>query len=202
MLAFDSGPSGRRLRGLRPLLFAAVMIGLAPCALSDVVFNNFGPNDSFDRLSGAAIFGANSTIGQSLDSATDFSPAGSDYTLDSIDFAGYWAGGPFAGKNALNVAVFDDAGGAPGGMLDTARRENLGFAGDPPVKFTFSGAVVLSAGAPYWVVAYADDGSDSWMGWNLNSIGDMGQFGQRYNAGEWLVGTGKRYAFRANGTPQ
>lgn len=174
------------------LLFGGLIaLGLASAARADVIFNNFGPGDSFS-VAGRLLQGeAVGTIGN-VDQAVSFTVGGGPYRLTSAALGlNVKAGGP------LDVLIAQDAGGSPGAVLRTASL-NLN-PGDPQVVTApYDGSLVLNAGATYWVIADAKGTLDG--GWNFNSVGDVGLTAGRSDNGPWnLRPNDDRMALRVEG---
>ena len=91
--------------------------------------------------------------------------------------------------NAANISVYDDAGGVPGKPIQTQRVTSLPAAGaccsyetvalQPEVK--------LLAGTPYWIVATADDNSDTVATWNLDTGDQVDQVTAAFDSGSGWV---------------
>ena len=178
--------------GLVALLFAGV-------AQADVIFDNFGPGNSYQAGSGWTVSGAASPTGAAYVEGMSFTPTGS-YTLNALDVAVGWA--VSTADNSLNLALYDDAGGLPGSIpLESWSGLVVpDFAGNnSPISVSSLVHPVLSNGTPYWLVASV--GTDTqWDAWNLNSVGDLGPIVYSLNGGPWSPHTDARGAFRVTGT--
>ncbi len=169
---------------------------VASVGISNVIFNNFGPGDTYYINSGLTV-STGQPINSDVDSATAFAPAGGDYILTKIELAV----GLQAGPNELDVWLMSDDGGKPGGIIETFHFSGaMGPFGtfNPPLAADSVLKPILGEGMQYWLVASVT-GPDAWAGWNFNSIGDNGTLAQRFNMGPWNVHTGRRPVCRISG---
>ncbi len=189
-------------------MFGAVAaLAMTTAASADVVFNNFGPGDTYTTGQGWTISDG-APINTDNDQGDAFTVTGGNFLLTSIEIAlGY-----VTGTNRAFISLYNDDDGMPGAILETATVENMGPFGnqnDPEVAL-FTGTTALLEGEQYWVIASSDN--NSWLAWNLNSIGDTGPHAFRANGGPWNISdgapfegppgaAGTRGAFRVNGVP-
>ena len=181
------------MKGLQLLLVGAVALTLSAAASAEVLFDNFGPGDSYNTSSGMTL-GASGNWQQ----GNGFLIVGGSYYLDSIEAAI----GFVNGQNDVTLMLYDDAGGLPGTPLEHIQLVGQmgGFGqNNPPLVFDFSGATLLQEGAMYYAVASVPVGS--WSAWNFNNQGDVGPRAQRQgDGGTWNVIQDNRAAMRVNGT--
>jgi hypothetical protein len=176
------------------LLFAA--LGIVSPAYGDVIFNNFGPGDSYNPTTGQAIGGTtNQDIGDRFDAI------GASYTLDRVVLPL----GFINGVNALDVSFMTSVGGVPGTVIETWHVTNLPpfFQNNPPLVLDSVLHPLLAEGQPYYVAAFAPAGAGTNASWAVNSIGARGPLAIGHNGGGWFViedflGEG---ALRVEGTP-
>jgi len=169
----------------------ALVALLAPSPIrADSVYNNFGPpGNSYVAGTGWLVSG--------WELAMPFTSSG-NYTLSQIDLAL----SSQLGGNAT-VTLDSDSGGLPGGVLETWNLTNLPDFGTCCSVQTVlsSGSIGLSAGTQYWLVA--SGASDSFILWNYNETGAMGQLA--YNPGSGFIFDGVSPmalgAFDVQGTP-
>jgi hypothetical protein len=64
-----------------------------------------------------------------------------------------------AGANAMTIAPFAEAAGAPGTVLPSTTIYNLPTVNPARVTANFGGAVLLSANTTYWLMAYVSGDS-------------------------------------------
>jgi len=150
---------------------------------ADVVFNNFGPGDSFPdagRLLQGETFG---TIGN-VDQATAFTVGSSNYLLTDIRIGVTVSGPPNTGTGPLDLILATDAGGLPGILLKTFPF-TLNNTGKQIVHATDAATLQLNAGATYWIIADAKGHFDG--GWDNNNIGDLGPTAGRSDNGPWSL---------------
>jgi len=159
----------------------------APTALprKEAIFSNVGtkyPKGLYFCCYGNTISGPDSIVGAAYSVALQFTPA-SDIDAREIDAGVAWA----AGTNAANLAIYDDAGGLPGKMLDGAQATGLGVFGDCCTMAVAKVRASLKAGTPYWVVVSAD--GDTWDAWAFNSTDEIDVVNAAYNGGSgWQSG--------------
>jgi hypothetical protein len=174
----------------------ALFVVAAGQARADVLYNNFGPGDTYDTRD-AAIIGRFPGDTVTWVQGDPFRVTGADYTLDRLTLALGW----FSGPNQVDVQFRADAGGLPGAVIESFHLTDLGplFQNNPPVVANSVLHPLLSAGAQYWVTASASDQTD--VGWNTNSTGDTGPHAQSQNGGPFNVITSDRGAYRVEATP-
>jgi hypothetical protein len=101
----------RHLGGLLALVL------LTGTAKADIIYNNFGPGDTYNQYIGH-------TVGDPLsyqDIGEPFTPTGNSYRLDRMVLALSW----IAGTNAVDVSLMTSVGDLPGSVLETWHVTNL-----------------------------------------------------------------------------
>ncbi len=174
----------------------AAAMALTSVSTADVIFNNFGAGDTYQIGTGWTLSDG-APIGVDNDQGDAFTVSGGNFFLDQIDVAI----GLVTGTNRIFLDLYDDAGGQPGSVLESAVIDGqMGQFGqnNPPIVAVFSGTTLLADGVQYWVIASTD--SNTWAAWNWNSIGDVGPHAFRQNMGAWATGNNTRGAFRVIGT--
>jgi hypothetical protein len=186
------------------MMVLALLVGGAGQAKAGIIFNNFGPGDSYDVNRGVTV-GLAGGIGGHIDTtAVAFIPIGNSFALDRIELAMSLVnpGGLGFGPNLLDVALTTSVGGFPGAVLETFHFANamgpLGFLNPPLIADSFLHSL-LSEGTQYWVVASAPDLSTS-AAWNLNTTNDPGPQAQQEDGGPWFLVSPPRGTFRVSGT--
>jgi hypothetical protein len=182
--------SQSRDQQMNPLVKFAFLLGLVcfACAAEakTIVFDNFGPNDSYDVSHGYTLaVGLNSTglpPNTNLDQGALFIPSDSGYLSDI-----WLAVGLGSGANELDVWLMDTVAGQPGSILESFHFSNaMGPFGsnNPPLHAGGNGSTFLTAGLEYWLIASLS-GPNAAAAWNLNDIGDQGPITFRENLGPW-----------------
>lgn len=176
---------------------SAVALSLTTASPADVIFNNFGPGNTYVVDQGFEIFDG-VPLSFDFDTGFAFTVNGGDYFLDSIDLAM----GLVEGQNIVFIDVYVSFDGLPIAIIDSAVVEDqMGTFGNanPPIVALFSGSTVLQDGAEYFVIA--SSASDSWIVWNANNQGDSGPHAVRQDLGPWTVfPDDTRGTFRVKGT--
>ena len=180
------------MKRVAAVVFVAVLVTAGVQA--DVIYNNFGPGNSYENTTCAVIGGPGSLLGK-WSSAMPFAPS-ANYTLDTITVGI----GVFGGTNSLDLALCDDAGGVPGTALESWSGISMGPPDTSGVVETVASVAhpLLTSGDQYWVVASAD--GNTVAVWGQNSTGDVGPEGQ-FVSGVWGLPVGQRGAYSVTGDP-
>jgi hypothetical protein len=176
------------------LIVAGLVSSAVPSAHAAVIFDNFGPGDTYNTGVGWTISSSGSSPGH-WDQGDAFTPLGSDYRLDTIELAMWLA----TGTNELDVWLMSDSSGKPGAVIESFYFN--GVMQPAPGSVLLANSVlnpVLLAGTQYWLVA-STPGPDTWAAWNKNSTGDTGPHAQ-WVGGPWGVANDTAGAFRISGT--
>jgi len=153
----------------------ALLLTAAPAARADsVVFSNFGAGSSYNTGAGNFIGNGLDGSGSNYAEGDTFTPsAASTVTSLQLALSSYFG----TNFDELQVSLANDSGaGFPGAVLASfdVLPGTLGMLGNnnPPVTFSVSPGITLTAGSPYWVtVADISGGADSNI-WNWNITGD------------------------------
>jgi hypothetical protein len=169
------------------LLIGTVLLSLlfAGPVYAVIIFDNFGPGDTYNSGVGATLATADSLVGSDLDQGLGFTVPGPGYILDNIELAV----GLVEGPNELDVWLMDDVSGEPGSIIESFHLSNaMGAFGDlnPPLLLDSVLNPPLFSGFQYWVIASAT-GPAEWAAWNYNSIGDVGPRAIRIDLGPWQI---------------
>jgi len=177
------------------LVTVLLAIGSASAAPT-VLFNTFGPGDTYNTNTGWTIGTASA-----YDQGDQFViGAATPHYLDKIELAGSLV----SGTNSLDVWLMSDAAGEPGAII-----EAFNFSGamgpfgsaNPPLAANSVLLPVLYPGTPYWLIASAP-AADTWAAWNQSSPAVNGTHASRLGLGSWTVGpVGELGAFRITGSP-
>lgn len=174
------------------------LLGSSLVANGDIIFNNFGPGDSYD-VSGRLLQGESvGTIGN-VDQAVSFTVGAISYDLTSVSVAIGATAPPNIGTGPVDIILATDVGGLPGATLQLSPL-NINVPGTQVWTAPFPGTLTLSANTTYWVIVDAKTTFDG--GWAFNSIGDIGPTAGRTNNNPWnLRPQDDRYATRVEGRP-
>jgi len=188
---------GPALAGLAALLL------LAPAAHGDVIFNNFGPGDTFSTTKLYSVYGSTRLISgmtflPDRDVAMPFTPGGGNFTFDRAEVAIELL--VTLTPRELDVLLLADAGGVPGALIETIHLTGI-VPGSPGILTAGSTLhPVLLAGVPYWIGLSVDGGSEA--NWFVNPFGDEGVVAARDTPpGAWFNVTDPIAAFRISGAP-
>ena len=113
---------------------------------TQVLVDNFGTGDTFDTSFGYVLGGPNL-----IQQGPSFTVTGGNFKLDYIDAAiGFFSGSSDAG----NLAVYSEADGNPGTLLESATVIGFpDFGGSfSPTRFEFSSDTVLQEGETYFLI--------------------------------------------------
>ena len=161
---------------LAALIFVA-LIGVVPPAQALVIYNSFGPGDSFkpDRW---AIGGASSDSG--YQGHAEFFIPGVSGDLSSIQVA---AGTQLTGTRLSNFAIAQDNGsGVPGTVLESFNGVvNI----DGVLNINSILQPLLQAGTKYWLVD-GPTAANSYNGWCLNNQGIVQSYAVEFSPGNWV----------------
>jgi hypothetical protein len=189
-----------------PFLFV-VLCSSAGRANADpvVVFDNFGPRDSFD-IGGpndpfVPVFSEHRDTGAPFFVGFAFTPA-HDGVLKSVSVAissrELFGFGP---ATAVTLAIRNrGVDGTPQTVLGTLRVNGLSPYGTPynPLTAVSENDVMLFAGVPYWLTATTVSGAAVW---NFNSVGHTGEISVTEPDGCCVLEFGTTGAFRVTATP-
>jgi hypothetical protein len=173
-----------------------LLVGGVGRAKAGIIFNNFGPGDTYQVNISWVIGRFPGTTATNVQGDA-FQVTGGNYTLNSLALALNLVSGP----NAVDVQFRADASGLPGTVLETFHFSNLDPSGqlNPPVVCTSALHPLLLNGEQYWVTASASDLTD--VGWNFNSIGDHGLHAISQNGGPFTVANFTRGALHVDASP-
>jgi hypothetical protein len=177
------------------LIAGLAYVCLPAASQAAVIFNNFGPGDSFSDT-GRIVQGPDvGTIGD-VDQASSFEVGPAGHFLTSVTLGiGATQTGP------IDVLIADNVVGVgPGAVLRTLS-VTVNSLGKQTITATDDGTLALNANTTYWVIA---DGKGNFDGsWNFNSINDMGFTAGRSAGNPWNLRTVDelRYALRVEGNP-
>ena len=174
------------------LLFASLVlttIGFVQGIQGQVIFSTFGPSDSFQsslNQYGNTFFLANQF--------TPIGPAGTSYTLGSIDIAGAL----FSGDNVSSVSIWNDSSGAPGTLIETISLNGQLDSYSPNVDIAQGSSTLypeLEAGINYWISFDTSSSNTSIMWFKSTTAGTAGS---SENGGSFSTFSTDMNAFRLN----
>lgn len=161
-------------------------------------YNDLGPFGSFSTYAWCVNGANNAGCGpaQQRIIAAPFTPSAT-VTLESISVELNY----FAGTNAAQITLAQDAGGLPGNTLESWTVNNV--TSDLPPQLTTVNdklSLMLQAGQQYWVVvAPTTAGTDTLLYWFENGVGLPGVYGQFGNSGWFPLPF--QPAFEVSGSP-
>ena len=159
--AFAAFFQNHSMKAIRILtLITALFSGAA--AADDVIFNTFGPGDSYSSSTSLA---GRSTTGESVTLSNAFvMPSAMDVTVDGIDVAAILG----SGTNAVVLSLRSETAGIPGATLESWTITGLGpFGAANPLKSVTSvSRPTLLAGQRYWLTM-SGGAADTVAGWNF-----------------------------------
>jgi hypothetical protein len=147
------------------------MLSRASASRADVIFNNFGPGDTFPDV-GRIIQGeAVNNIGD-VDQAVGFTVPGSqNFDLTDVYIGLGIFDSPINGEGPINIDIAADSNGLPGGVLKTYT-VNVNATGPQIAHGSGGSTLQLNANTQYWVIG---DGKTTFEGgWEYNPSGEMG----------------------------
>ena len=178
-------------------LFVTSIVAIACCgfhsgARAEIVFDNFGPGNSFDSLG--------SVIGfvDGMEQGGVFQVSGGSYALDSVDTSLSYV----TGVNEVTLSLYSTSGGIPDALIESVTQTGLpDHFGGPfsPTTFFFSGSSILEDGESYALVASTAT-TDDMMIWNFNDTGDTGVVSRQLGSGWTYLEPDPTPAFRVNGS--
>ena len=177
-LSCNSNHKNSRCR-LALITFAFALNASAPCH-AVVIFNNLGPNDSFENATLSAPVWLNSS-GGTISQAVPFTvPAGNyGWQFNTVEMAL----STVSGVPNMRVHLHQDNSGVPGAVLDPMFLNGIPSSSAGTLMTVNSiNNPVLSAGQTYWVAAYAL--SISQFAWHDNPIGQNGH-AQKISTWPW-----------------
>ena len=186
-----------RFTSLLAVLSLALSATVAP-ADSIVVFNNFGPGDSYDTDAGWIV--GKSGGDPVFEQGFQFSPSHS-VELATIEAAA----GHNTGTNAIAFELRNDSSGEPGSLIEVWSIPNIASWWDGGEILLLGSNVRpwLSAGTDYWLTAYAPGAPDSHMVWMDSDQSDSMTRAWSTDGGPWVISTTyEPGAFRVTGIPE
>jgi hypothetical protein len=165
------------------VLFIVVLLTTSIAnAAPTVLFNTFGPGDTYDTSNGWTI--GYPSYGWVQGNQFIIGPSNS-YNLDKIELAA----GLIAGTNQLDVWLMNDDAGKPGTIIEAFNFLNkMQIAGfnNPPLSADSVLHPTLYPGTPYWLVASAP-ATDTWAVWSWSSPATGGTHARYYDSNPWSV---------------
>ena len=145
-------------------LAIAFMLG-STTAVATVIYDNFGPGDSFNTLSGYVIADGSTPGFNFFAEDTGF--------VTSIDFGMAIFGVGVDDPQTINFSLFTHADGNIGTLLEAFSVTVSHPAGDPATSTgDLTGTTLLSSGQQYWLVGSSPGGVG--VRWLWNNQGDTG----------------------------
>jgi hypothetical protein len=180
------------------LLIGVALVGAAH-GQGTLIYNSFGPGDTYVTYEGAGVDGPGSGNGL-FSSGFSFVPA-SALTLDTVQVAI----ATISGTNAFSLLIqaADGPSGIPGTVLETfqvsGQMQPFGFV-NPLITVTSVARPELEAGNKYWLVALGE--GDALAAWNINNLGLYGTYYSYQGVREVLLDNQLICAFQITGVPE
>jgi hypothetical protein len=173
-------------------LIAAGLFCASTTTRADVIYNTFGPGNSYDNVAGYDI-GGSPGVNQAY--AMPFVPT------ETATVTGATLPLALEGNTQMILSLASSTNGAPGSILNTFTQ--VGTPGEEPqlIDFDCAGCAVVTAGETYFLVATQSIGSNSaWF--FANSGSETVYFNANGTAfGPWTAVDGNLPAFDVEGTP-
>lgn len=154
------------------LIFGAIALLLVTARANSIVFDTFGPGDTYSQLAG---YDVGAFFLTSVETAAQFT-AGTSGNLATVDLGLTYGRSP---GEFVNVYLYGDASGSP----DNANQIFLG-SGTPTalfgtttnsvVSFAVAGTVPVTMGSTYWLVLKPDPANPVLEEWNASSPAVLG----------------------------
>lgn len=184
------------------LIFLVLSLLSTGVSQADILFNNFGPGDTYNTTLALRVAGGTSGAPSEQESAVGFMP-NATAQIGSIDFVASL----FRGTNEITLSLVNNNQGVPDTVSSTLESwtftGQMGQFGTTAPILTADSILnpLLQAGTFYWLVM-SPPVSDTWAEWNVNSIGDIGPVSFSFDGGStWSVGQpASRGVFRVNST--
>ena len=172
-------------------------------AAAEVLYSNFGPDDTYSLNMGMTLSYGGPLAGEVNEAAVAFTVTGGDYYLDTAEFAVLHNWGP----DIVYLDIRSDLDGSPGSILESTTASGVTdpFVWSPPMVAAFSGSLILQDGQTYWLAMRTEE-TDALMSWAHNVTDDFGLRAWQINGGGWNTAYGtpgtdsQRGVFRVNGT--
>ncbi len=157
---------------------------IASSAAADIIYDNFGPEDSFDSTVSVSVGGFSG-----FQFAFRFTVTGGDFALTSLTAPI----GFVNGTNEVLLTIYSDFF-TPFTTLETSTGSGFQDTGTPitPTEFGFSGSTILRDGEQYWVGFEPNDLFDDTLSWFLNDQEDFLLRSERFPGGSWAVPSASR----------
>jgi PEP-CTERM motif len=182
---------------------APLLTGAAGPARADVIFSNFGPDDSFNHGQARGVVGPMVPIGNPRSTAMPFTP---EFTA-FFDMAELPLALVFLSPNLVTVQVRANdptGGGIPGAILEEFQLTNLPVVSPQIFQVVSTLHPLLEAEETYWLAAIAGTPT-TWGAWFLTEPPQSGHNATTPDLGAtWRrdeFGQGTSSAFRISGTP-
>jgi hypothetical protein len=169
-----------------------------------VVFSNYDTGDTYSNVAWA-VFNNIPTAGVDRDIGMPFTPSGTDYYLDTIEFTAELSD-PSTGTNNLDVWLMSDNGGGPGTIIESFNLVDKlqGPASyHPPILVNSVSHPILQNGSQYWLVL-STPVQGTYVEWFQNYPGTTSAYAWRDDMGPWTIPSSPPAitgVFRITGTP-
>jgi hypothetical protein len=178
---------------------AAGILLLAASADAQIIFDTFGPGDTYNQSAGFAVAGPASSANNTFESAAQFVAAVSG-AIQQIDF-----GLTMSGGGPVNVFLYGDAAGAPDNLTQillgsVTPTEAFGSTNHSIVSLIPAGEVDVIQGTTYWLVLKPgnDTVRDTWN----RSLGSSGVQDVSLDDMSWIQANTTLAAFEITAVPE
>jgi|SRR5580704_3625599 hypothetical protein len=173
-------------RAILTLVAVTVLFGVVGQAKADIIYNNFGPADTYNTEGGWTVGLA---IGQQYDTASQFT-ASITAAVTQVDIGLSLT----SGTNNVVADLMTNSNGAPGTVLESYDFVNqMGPFGsqNPPLVANSISNLLLTAGTTYWLTVFPDSRTANTVAaWNFNNQGVVGLVDQSTDNGATWPPTG------------
>jgi PEP-CTERM motif len=184
---------------LKPILvLIALFIATVSRTHADVVYDAFGPGNTYDTSAGQSVTGPTSGFPNQMTQALRFNTGSFSGTLSSIQIPlQSFSFGPTASN--MTVSLFSNTGSQPNSIIESLSTITVPQNSNQVYTSNASGSTVLTASTDYWIVVGGL--TDTWGGWQNRSVGIFnGSMASQTNGGAWgNFSTGRVMAARVNG---
>ena len=180
------------------LIFGATVILAVTAPAASVVFDTFGPGNTYAQFNLWDVNGSSTTNGL-IETAAQFT-AGTSGNLATVDLGLTYVNGP----DPVDVFLYGDAGGSPDNANQTPLGTGtptaaFGTSNNSVVSFSVAGSVPVTMGTTYWLILKPAS-SSTFDAWNVSSPFVPGNVAQSSDDSTWVAQIPVLPAFRLTAT--